>query len=109
MTAVPAPRFKLIRPEHGWQVRNAIILHDLRADVVASVELAQVSAWREIIESAILANGGALLAPGQTSWGPHWWELTLLQITGTGDTFEEAVREWAKCARRAARAMEEAA
>ncbi len=109
MTAAPAPRFRLIRPEHGWMVRSPVILHDVRNDIICSLELAQVSAWNEIVQAAILAHGGALLAPGRNSWGPHWWELTLLSLTATGDTFEEAVREWAKCARRAAEWREKAA
>lgn len=100
---------RIAAAQHVWQTGSGPIMAELREEVIASLELAQVTAWTEIVMAAIAAHGGSLQGPGRSSWGPHWWELSLLQITGTGDTFDEAVREWAKCARRSARAMEEAA
>lgn len=96
-------------PEPDWQMRGALIAADLREQLVATLELSQPSAWSEILTSAIGAHGGALIPTSGTGWGPHWWQLSLLGVSGTGATLEEAAREWARCSRRMRTALEDAA
>lgn len=94
---------------HGRQTSSPAIMHELRCELAETLELAQPTAWADAIEAAIARHGGSLIPRGRDNWGPHWWQISLLGVEGTGDTFEEAVREWSRCARRLRTAMEDAA
>lgn len=56
--------------------------------------------------AAVSELGGCIQfpAPGG-NWGPHVVELSLLGITGDGDTAEEALENWTACARRHAESL----
>jgi hypothetical protein len=103
------PKEGLTGRTHDWQTRSPVIMHELRCELAETLELALPSAWAEIIEGAIARHGGSLIPRGRDNWGPHWWQVSVLGVEGTGETLEEAAREWSRCARRLRTAMEEAA
>lgn len=50
---------------------------------------------------AIVERGGTILLPPDTGhWGPLFVEFSFLGILGTGETPEEALSDWMKCATR---------
>ena len=103
------PVKRILKPTHDWQTGSPIIMHALRGELVETLELALPSAWLEIIDAAIAQHGGSLIPRGQDNWGPHCWHVSILGVAGTGDTLEEAVRDWSRCCRRVRAAAEDAA
>jgi len=53
---------------------------------------------------AIIADGGTIvLPPDHGHWGPLLYEFSFQGILGTGETAEEAMRDWMTCAMRVVR------
>ena len=73
----------------------------LRATLIDQLTQSHPSTWPALVARMIADLGGSLTPANPAhGWGPHWWELSLLEALGTGETFEEAVRDWTKCTSR---------
>lgn len=72
------------------------------AAIVARLLATPDTPSRLMLFGAIVGELGGLIqfpAPAG-NWGPHVVELSLLGITGAGDTADEALANWIACARR---------
>ncbi|MCZ4351561.1 hypothetical protein O4H61_03445 [Roseovarius aestuarii] len=67
----------------------------LRRDLSLEFELHSRAALPIAIRAAVIRHGGTLVEPRE-AWGPVEWELSLLGVTGTGESAEHAAKAWAK-------------
>jgi len=74
---------------------------DLAGVHAALAALADPAARIAAFAGEVAARGGSMVLPrpGET-WGPHWVELSLMGVLGTGDSGSEALTEWMACAAR---------
>jgi hypothetical protein len=79
----------------------------LRTALIDQIELTSPDLWPALIAPMTGEFGGSLTPANPAhGWGPHWWELSLLDVMGTGETLEAAVHDWIKCTRRSCMAEE---
>lgn len=93
--ALPPPRARIHAPRLGRYHRGLIndCLRDLR-----TVPMVERNA---LLHRFVLASGGTLIRPRDDE-DPCTlgWQVTLLDVTGLGDTLTEAASDWMKCAAR---------
>lgn len=85
----------------------AELTHDARSELMMQLlfETPEDQA-EQIIRKAVVDFGGTLMEPCRrqsddssiSSWGPHDYQLSLLDCSGTGNTFAELAADWAKAA-----------
>lgn len=97
MTSIP---FGARQVSPGHAIPSPDMTAQLRASMILAFDLAPVAGWRELVNLAVIAHGGSLLAPNPCGWGPVEFELSLLQTFASGPTLEECVRSWLKHAAR---------
>lgn len=75
---------------------------ELRRDVLATLSAAPMMDRPTLMRRYVVAASGILMEPREVSgsWGPKDWQVTLLGVTGLGDSLTEAVSDWMTCARR---------
>jgi hypothetical protein len=91
----------LLPPASRGTVPDGALMNHLRAGMIGAIELTPVNLWPAMIAHAEIDHGASMVLPDPASnWASHLAELSLLGITGRGDTLEAAVRDWAKAAGR---------
>lgn len=87
-----------------YQFDTPVILAALLGDMIAAIDLTPSAEQPAMLAAAVADHGGSITPgaqPGRASnWGPHWWEISMLGVMGTGEDFPAALRQWTKCAGR---------
>ena len=82
---------------------NALALppQPTRLDLATEFETLSDTALEQVLPFAVIDCGGTYIPAGAGGhWGPLEHELTLLGVTGTGDTLASAGRNWTRHALR---------
>ncbi|ETX26691.1 hypothetical protein [Roseivivax isoporae] len=93
----------------GYPPPDATALAAWREDLAAELEPLAHPARRIMMETAVVNSGGMWIAPGATTWGPHFAELSVGGVHASGNDLDECIAAWIKAVLRAARAAAEVA
>lgn len=89
-----------LTPAAAAALANAVgIRPAVQRQVIAAFAAAPPAIWWQVAARACEQMGDYVQPPAD-GWGPHEWEMSLLAVTGTGDTRDAAIHDWIKATTR---------